>query len=366
MSLGPDQARLYAIMSGSARDPAARLWRTALSAARPAYRAGLFVDQTLKARRAVGLGRPTVSVGNLTAGGTGKTPMVAALVERLVQLGHRPAVLMRGHTPGSTPDGSASDEAALLADLLPSDTPVEPDPSRSAAAQRVLERDPKVSCFVLDDGFQHRQVKRDLDLVLIDATRPFGFDRLLPRGLLREPVSALRRADAVIVTRADQIDPEPLDRLGRRIAEHHGRPPIAHATHAWSSLRLAQEHRPITELADHDVFGVAGIGNPAAFSRQLESAARSVVGFKTFDDHHAYTAADVHAAFLAAHRAKATAVVATEKDWVKWAPHVTAHADAWRADPGLLLPLYRPVVAMAFTMGEDALVARLRDALPLP
>ncbi|MEM8494331.1 MAG: tetraacyldisaccharide 4'-kinase [Planctomycetota bacterium] len=214
---------------------------------------------------------------------------------------------------------------------------------------------------MLDDGFQHRQAARDLDLVLIDATRPFGFGHLLPRGLLREPLSALRRADAVIVTRADQVSPTELDGINRQVTEHHGQPPIAHAAHTWSSLQTLDSPRPVEELAGHDVFGVAGIGNPAAFRRQLESASRRLAGFQAFGDHHPYTADDVNQVFRAAEQARATAVVTTEKDWVKWSEFAPP---AGSSKPSL--PVYRPVVAMSFPLGEDALVDRLRHALPLP
>ncbi len=349
MTLQPDQSRLYAIQSGEATDLPARAWRTALSAATPLYRLGLRLDQSRKAKRAVALGRPTLSVGNLTAGGTGKTPMVAALVERLIEMDHRPAVLMRGFAANQ----GLSDEAALLAAALPAGTPVEPDPDRAAAAQRILQSRPDTTCFVLDDGFQHRQVHRDLDLVLIDATRPFGFGHLLPRGLLREPASALARADAVIVTRSDQISLKDLRALEARIEQPHGKPPIAHAVHAWKDLRSHDEaHHPLDILREVNVLGVAGIGNPEAFRRQLATHVAGITEFIALDDHHTYTPQDLRRIQRRTRDSAASAVVTTEKDWVK----MVRLAGSLNPD----VPFYRPTVALRFAHGETAWLDQLR------
>ncbi len=202
--------------------------------------------------------------------------------------------------------------------------------------------------FLLDDGFQHRRVARDLDLVLIDATRPFGFDHVLPRGLLREPPRNLRRADAVIVTRADQITTDALRDLDRRIERYAGRPPIAHTVHAWANADA---------FTGRTVLAACGIGNPEAFRATLAKHAGSIADFQAFDDHHAYTAEGLRALFDRAVAAGADAVVTTEKDYVKWRPLL----DASDASPPL--PILRPRVSIAFLDGQAALDGRIRETL---
>ncbi len=170
--------------------------------------------------------RPVVSVGNLTAGGAGKTPMVAWIADLLGAHGRKPVIAMRGY--GARPP-EPSDEEAEYALRLP-DVPVVADPDRLSALRRFLDANPAVDSVLLDDGFQHRRLARDLDLVLIDATRETLGDRLLPAGFLREPPSALRRADAVVVTRAVRVD----DAIAAKIRAAHGRPPVAWSRHVWT------------------------------------------------------------------------------------------------------------------------------------
>ena len=137
---------------------------------------------------------PVISVGNITTGGVGKTPMVAWLARQLLEAGHRPAICMRGYGSSRT---QRSDEEMEYEAILP-EVAVVADPNRAAAARRHLSRHPETDCLLLDDGFQHRQLHRDLDLVLLDATVHLPAERMLPAGHLREPVGNLQRADAVI------------------------------------------------------------------------------------------------------------------------------------------------------------------------
>lgn len=195
-------ANIRDILSGEDRGAGAKLTRVALTAMEPAYRAAVALrnvafDRGWRTPR--DLGRPTISVGNLTVGGTGKTPMVVALCRKLIAMGHLPGVLLRGYKS----HGGRSDEADELQTTLGSQVVVEADPDRVAAARRVLQKTPGTTVFVLDDGFQHRRAHRDLDIVLLDAARPFADGHVLPRGLLREPMQNLRRASAVIFTHAD-------------------------------------------------------------------------------------------------------------------------------------------------------------------
>ena len=354
---GLSHERIYRVMSGEARDGKARLLRSLTRLATPAYRAAVTGRNSLYTAGvlpATPLGRPTISVGNLTAGGTGKTPMVIALARRLTDMGHRPAVLLRGYDPGRADAGEQSDEATELRAALGPAVPVMPNRDRVEGAKQVLANHPEVSAFLLDDGFQHRRAARDLNLVLIDALRPFGYGYMLPRGLLREPPTALRRADAVILTRVNRATPEALAHLRQQIAQLTGRAPVAEAEHDWSGLRLEHDQLPLDHLADRAVLGVAGIGNPQDFEARLKEVAPRCVGCLSYDDHHRYTPAELKTIEATARQRGADALVITEKDFVKWPTHPT---------PSAALPVYRPAVEMAFRMGEAELTSLMAEAV---
>jgi tetraacyldisaccharide 4'-kinase len=258
------------------------------------------------------VGVPVISVGNLTTGGAGKTPFVAWLAERLLAAGRRPVIAMRGYGARA---GRASDEAREHAERLP-DVDVVADPDRRAALGAYLPAHPEVDCVLLDDGFQHRRLHRDLDLVLVDASRPTLSDRLLPRGHLREPPSALRRADAVVVTRAAAVD----DALAEEIRRSHGREPLAWSRHAWTRLRRFDadgDGTPVDVawLTGRRVAAMLGVGHPEATVAQMEAAGAVVTARVPARDHEHYTPAKLDRARAAA--AGADALVMTGKDWVK-------------------------------------------------
>ncbi len=257
-----------------------------------AYGAGLVLRNAFApaSKRA---GVPVLCVGNLTVGGTGKTPAVAWVVETLTRAGRKPAVLMRGY---------GADEDRLLERLLPG-VPVVVDADRVAGAAKAVAGGAKV--LVMDDGFQHRRLHRDLDLVLLDATDPFGGGHLLPWGRLREPREALARAGAVLITRADQAAPEALSVLRSEIARLAPKALVAEAAHAPVDAEGLQGLR---------VFAVCGIGNPGAFRKTLEDSGATVTGMRAFPDHHAYSPQDVETVNAAA---SGLPVVTTQKDWVK-------------------------------------------------
>lgn len=240
--------------------------------------------------------RATISVGNITTGGTGKTPVVQWLAHRLTVGGHRVCILLRGYHGG--------DEQRMLQTSLGDDVRVEANSSRVAGAAAAIAADPDISCFVLDDGFQHRRISRDLDLVLIDASNPFGFDHVLPRGLLREPIRGLKRAEAFLITHCESASDAELERL-RATLRRYRDVPIFHAEHVTALP---------THLVDRPIFGFCGIGNPEAFRRQL---GEKLAGFAALPDHHLYTADDLRALNQQAKASGAAVLVTTEKDWVK-------------------------------------------------
>ena len=316
------------VISGAERGARAALLRMAMAAAEPFYAAAararnaLFDKGIKEVHR---LPRPVASVGNITTGGTGKTPVVVWLANALRSAGMRPAVLLRGYRGDAR---GFSDEAALLDRRLnrdasndPLEIPVMANPDRVAGGLAVLRERPDVEVFVLDDGFQHRRVARDFDLVLIDATNPFGHGHVLPRGLLREPLSGLRRADAILITRAN--DAAAADAAARGVARHTTAP-VHRSTHDLDA----------GSVAGRRAFAFCAIGNPNSFVASLASHAE-VVGSRAFADHHAYTRDDLAALRRDAAAAGAELLVTTEKDWVKLSELPAAAAGdtpIWRLD----------------------------------
>lgn len=302
-------------------------------------------------RGVVRIDRPVISVGNLSVGGTGKTPMVRWVLRVLAQAGRTPAVAMRGYR---SRDG-VSDEAELYRGEFP-DLPVvaRPDRLEGLIAIFATEAGERVDTVVLDDGFQHRRIARDLDLVLVDATRSPFEDDVLPAGRLREPVAALRRAHAVVITHAEAVGERELARLGEQIERVAGRPPIAACGHTWARLALhgpdGCDHHPVAWLRGRTVLPVCGIGNPQAFLAQLAAEGAHLLPPKVYADHAAYPPRRVAA--LARRTAGAEAIVTTAKDWTKL-------RDSARDLP---VPVVVPELGLTLFRGGDALRERVIEA----
>lgn len=254
-------------------------------------------------RPVVRVGVPVVSVGNLTVGGTGKTPLVEWIVKRLQSVhGLRPAIVSRGY---ATENGRPNDEALVLRDNLP-DVPHVQRPDRVAAAEEAIAAH-RAQVIVLDDAFQHRRIARDLDVVLVDALAPHGSHHVLPRGLLREPLSGLRRADLVVITRTHQASPGALVAARDLVERHAPQTPVA-------ETGLAVVGR---DAAGRRAFLFCGIGQPRSFELTATAACGEVAGRRFFPDHHAYSRAEVDALADEARRRGADLLLTTQKDWVK-------------------------------------------------
>jgi tetraacyldisaccharide 4'-kinase len=278
------------VIEGRRRGVTAALVRGLLSAASVGYGAlhGLHRWSFLMglARPAI-LPVPVISVGNITAGGTGKTPLVEWVVRRLERRRLRVAVLARGY--GRRLDGGDDEDLLGNSELVRRFA----DPDRARAGRRaVTEFHP--DAVVLDDGFQHYRLHRDVDLVTVDATNPFGHGRLLPRGLLRDRPSALRRANAIVLTRTDQVTPSELASIREDIARHSLDRPVIDTVHRPAAVRTLADHRTWTPdwLKGRRVYAFCGVGNPGSFRRTLESAGADVVKFRAFPDHHVYRPAE--------------------------------------------------------------------------
>jgi tetraacyldisaccharide 4'-kinase len=258
---------------------------------------------------------PVVCVGNITAGGTGKTPMVEWIADQLVRRGRKPAILSRGYGARRGPN----DEALLLAERLP-DVPHLQHPDRVMSARAAVAQH-GADFLLLDDGFQHRRLARDVDVVLLDATNPFGFGHLLPRGLLREPVSALRRADMILLTRCGLVTDDALHRLRARVESLAPEVAVGEVVEEPFSVVALHtgDEAPVASIGGVSAMAFCGIGNPAAFFRLLESLGVRLVATRVFPDHYGYGVADLEAVADAARAAGASCLLTTHKDAVKLA-----------------------------------------------
>lgn len=258
------------------------------------------------------VGAPVIAIGNITTGGTGKTPMAIHVVQRLRALGLRPAVVSRGY--GSA--GGPADELLLIQHAEPG-VPCIANADRVRGASAAIQRH-AVDVVVLDDAFQHRRIARDLDLVLIDATAPFGGGYLLPRGRLREPRESLRRASALIITRADMVSADALGRLRDLLARFAPGKPILSCTHRPAALTPLRAGLPRGDGGA--VLLASGIAQPQAFAATARAVGLDVVDHALFPDHHRYTPQDAERIAAQARTRRAARVVVTEKDAVKLAP----------------------------------------------
>ena len=310
-----------------------------------------------------------LSVGNITVGGTGKTPLVVWMCKFLQRKEIQCAILTRGYkthtqtrrtmddgrwTRGEgreTRDegrGTKIDEPGVLAESCP-EAKVIINPDRVAGANKAVTKF-GAKVLVMDDGFQHRRLHRDLDIVTIDATCPFGYDRMLPAGFLREPITALKRADAVVITRCDQINETKLRELEEKLREVNPNIVIARSIHRPICARLTDgKEIGVEQLKGRKIFAFCGIGNPQSFFGTIKSIGAEVVGSKIYDDHHHYTDNDISEIYEQAGTVKAELILTTQKDWSK----IIGDFRFSIADCQPPIPLARLVIELKFIGGED-------------
>jgi len=293
-------------------------------------------------------GAKVISVGNITVGGTGKTPLVIWLCNLLRQKNVRCAILTRGY---KAPKNSKlktqnyPDEPAILSESCPQ-AKVIVNPDRVAGAAEAVTRF-GAEVLIMDDGFQHRRLARNLDIVTIDATKPFGYGRLLPAGLLREPVTALARSDAVVITRCDQVKETDLAELEQKLRQISSNMIIARSIHAPIFAESIKNKRiSLESLKGKKVFAFCGIGNPQAFLNTIHTLGCDVVGSRVYDDHQHYNSDDVAGICEQAMCGKAELILTTQKDWTK-----IARLDALRNE----MPFAYLAIELKFISGEDGL-----------
>jgi tetraacyldisaccharide 4'-kinase len=305
------------ILSGRRGGIAAACLRGLLAAGEPLYR-----WYARRRNRGYDTGRlpitrvdtTVISVGNLTVGGTGKTPFVCWLAQWLQSRAVGVTLISRGYGRGG---GQLNDEALELAARLPG-VPHLQNADRVAAARQALAVNPR-QVLILDDAFQHRRIARELDIVLVDALEPFGFGRLLPRGLLREPIEGLSRAQVVGLSRADAVSAARREEIHREVARVAPQATWIELSHRPAALINSDgQTAALDTLRGQKVLAFCGIGNPAGFAHTLESAGLNVLTLREFPDHHRYSERDLSDLDQwTASAPQAAAAVCTHKDLVK-------------------------------------------------
>jgi tetraacyldisaccharide 4'-kinase len=314
--------------------PLSPIYEAGARARARAYRSGIFATRKLPGR--------VISVGNLTVGGTGKTPMVLWIAERLAGGARSVGILTRGYR-GS---GSSSDEVRLLQSRLGGGVKFGVGANRFEQGSALAASG--VGWFVLDDGFQHLQLARDVNVLLIDAANPFGGGKLLPAGRLREPRSAMGRADAIVITRSEHAPAiESAIRLDSRA-------PIFYAQATLDAVVSVEgDGRDVDapQLRTGNWFSFCGVGNPDAFAADLKKWDFAVAGKRTFDDHHGYSQSDLDEVALAAERVGATRLICTEKDKFNLPPNAKTR-----------LPIFYCRISMRVDREEELMRLVLDDA----
>jgi tetraacyldisaccharide 4'-kinase len=368
------EARWRDLVSGKTRDwwaPAGRAGLRALSllygagirAYRAAFDLGLLRTHQLPCR--------VLSVGNLTVGGTGKTTTVLWLARRLQDWGLSPAILSYGYRAPKAfgaardrvtvvsdregvrvPTAISGDEAQLLARGLPG-VPVLIGPRRVLSGRQAWEEFRPDVC-VLDDAFQYWRLRKDLEIVLVNAQNPFGYGGLLPRGTLREPLTALRRAHAVIVTHARRLAEPHRAALREILLRHNPELALAEAEHVPLRLRdhASGAMMPLDELRGERWGALAALGEPGSFERTLQDLGAVDPEPLRFPDHHLYTERDLRSVRQRVEDERLVGVVTTEKDAVKIAPE-------WLAG----IPCRVLEIDLGFLSGRDAIERLLQERI---
>lgn len=336
------------VISGQRQGPVAATLRGLLALAEPFYGAACYARNRLydlQLTRPCRMDVPIISVGNITTGGTGKTPTVAWLVDWLLTRDEFPGILSRGYR---SLDGDANDEKLLLDQLCPQ-VPHLQNRDRCTGARQLLSTN-DCSVIVLDDGFQHRRLARDVDLVLIDALNPLGYGHLLPRGLLRESLKGLRRATAILLTRTDQVTAQRLAEIVQALLAFTDCPILSSCFNASGLVNSSGQKITFSAIHGQRSFAFAAIGNPGGFRRTLAGLglAAGEQRFQQFSDHHHFTQADLLDLQQQAQAQAAEVFLCTRKDLVKLNVDQIGGIPVWAVDIELVL-----------NNGDDALLTEL-------
>jgi tetraacyldisaccharide 4'-kinase len=358
-----NQDDFHKLISGEKDGPGAVILRLILRLASVCYlidiqfRNFMYSLGLLKVRHAKAT---VISIGNITTGGTGKTPLVVWLCKRIIS-DYQCAILTRGYKSeaqehmslSAKETGHFTDEPAIFAESCP-EVKVIVNPDRVAGAEEAtIKFGTKV--LIMDDGFQHRRLSRDLDIVTLDATEPFGYGRTLPAGLLREPVSSLKRADAVVITRCDEVAENKSSELEEKLRLINPDMVIARTIHAPAYVKsIINKEISFEELKSKKVYAFCGIGNPDSFLNTVKKTGAEIVGLKIFNDHHHYTEACITDIYEQAEKLKADLLLTTQKDHNK----ITRPASS-----KIEIPLAYIAIEIKFLSGQEELWCLIEKTL---
>jgi tetraacyldisaccharide 4'-kinase len=310
-----------------------------------------------------------ISIGNITAGGTGKTPLVTWLCNEITSdqktktNGYKLAILTRGYKTTqsnvlSNTEGSKLrtqnyiDEPAVLAENC-HQASIVINPDRVMGASQAIGKF-AANVLVMDDGFQHRRLARDLDIVTIDATCPFGYERLIPAGLLREPVKSLKRAHAIVLTRCDHVSETQIKQIENKLLGVNPNILIARSIHQAVYIKTIDNRKiSLEQFKNKKVFAFCGIGNPEAFITSLKNMGYDIVGSKFFNDHHNYTENCLIDLKKQSQFTRAEVILTTQKDWTK----------IFWLETAKNMPLAYAVIEIKFLSGQDKLRYLIEDTL---
>ncbi|HEX3999666.1 MAG TPA: tetraacyldisaccharide 4'-kinase [Pirellulales bacterium] len=345
-------SQFRALVSGEQRGIQATLLRGLMRAAEVPYSLAVQwrnrqYDRGRKPVERVGV--PVISVGNLTLGGTGKTPLVEWLARWFRERNVRVTIISRGYGAEA---GSRNDEALELEQKLP-DVPHVQNPDRVAAARMAIE---EFDCqlILLDDAFQHRRIHRDVNIVVIDGLEPFGFGHVFPRGTLREPLSGLCRADVVVLSRADLIESPERETIRRAVVQQAPQAIWLEASHRPEKLLSASGRtQPLSALSGRPVAAFCGVGNPVGFRHTLSGIGCRLAAMREFPDHFSYRRDDIDSLSRWGAELPVEAIVCTHKDLVKIG-----------LDQLGPRPLWAVVIGLAISAGRGELESRLVALLP--
>jgi tetraacyldisaccharide 4'-kinase len=308
---------IYSVMTDKRRGVIAFLFRIILTIASFFYGAIAGILKAVRIRSARSLPCKVISVGNLTLGGTGKTPFTCMVAKELRRMGRTPGVLIRGY---------GDDEWKMLKRAL-GGIPVMVGPDRISSGIKA-HKDLGVDTAVLDDGFQHWRLKRDLDIVLIDATNPFGNKRLFPRGILRERISGLARADLAVLTKTD-MDAGSIEKIKAELKEYAPDTPVltsAHSPVRFYDLKTGKAEE-LSAVEGRRIYALSGIENTAYYEHTLKGLGALVAGRSYYPDHYAYGRKDLETVLGRCSGMNIDIIVTTDKDAQKLLPYADTLGD---------------------------------------
>jgi len=347
------QEQFYDLVSGRTAGTAATILRCGLRLLEIPYCSAMSVRNFLYDRQILPNHRfsmPIISVGNLTLGGTGKSPMVAWLCRFFLEQNLRPGLISRGYGKASKEGNDEFMEMSLRFPTVPHF-----QHRKRAKAIQQLQHTEQVDLIILDDAFQHQQVARNIDLVLLDATAPFGFGHVFPRGTLREALTGLRRADIVLLTRSDLVNESERHTIRQRVLSINPNIVWGETVHVPTSLVSLTSFgaEPVESLSGQSALAFCGIGNPAAFQKTLELCGVQVAKLIPFPDHYHYTVHDADELVRTARELGSDSILCTMKDLVKL-----------NRPEFIELPFRAVSIEIRFAVGESAVKERLGGFAP--